>query len=83
VEDGSMKNNRGAPPIAIKQSVYNSLVVQTRLKPYFDAIALNLTAGGISTVSVALTLRWKLLKQQTIRLQNGEMYCSGMRGMMC
>lgn len=31
----------------IEQSVYDGLVLQTRLKPYLDAIALNITESGI------------------------------------
>ena len=32
---------------ALKQSVYNGLLLQTRLKPYVEAINLNLTADGV------------------------------------
>jgi len=43
---------------ALKRSVYGSLVMQTRLKPYLDSVTLNLTASGISTdtsgINVAL-----------------------------
>ncbi|PAU59023.1 hypothetical protein BZL42_12035, partial [Pseudomonas indica] len=33
---------------ALKQSVYEGLLLQTRLKPYIDEVKLNLTADGIS-----------------------------------
>ena len=32
---------------ALKESVYGALVMQTRLKPYLDAVTLHLDAGGI------------------------------------
>jgi len=37
--------------VALKESVYAALVVQTRLKPYLDSIELNITEGGPSTGS--------------------------------
>jgi hypothetical protein len=42
---------------ALKESVYGALVVQTRLKPYFDSVQLQIDATGIHfDASAAITM---------------------------
>ncbi|NCN89248.1 MAG: hypothetical protein GW936_07415, partial [Gallionella sp.] len=42
---------------ALKESVYDALIVQTRLKPYLDDISLTLTGTGIALDFTALDTR--------------------------
>ena len=48
---------------ALKESVYAGLVMQTRLKPYLDAVSLNIDESGISldfsTMEAANDLEWR------------------------
>jgi Ca2+-binding RTX toxin-like protein len=51
---------------ALKSSVYDALVLQTRLKPYLDAVALNEVGGVISVDFTGLVASYNAAKQVSV-----------------